>query len=154
MAWTAQQVLDYCQKNRLPVPDAIKSPQNRSDAVSAVLTLPGTGVQQGAARRAKPPAMNKTEQDFERILRARKERGEILTYKFQGMRLLWGDCMYYKADFVARGADGVTYLYEIKGGHIWSRDLVRFRGCRAEWTPYHFEFELWQRKRGQWTRLE
>jgi hypothetical protein len=99
--------------------------------------------------------MNKTETEFARILEAKKQRGEITDYKFEGIRLRWGESMWYKPDFVARGANGVTYLYEVKGGHIWSRDLVRFKGCRAEWRPYkNFEFEMWQKKAGQWTQLQ
>lgn len=47
------------------------------------------------------------------------------------------------------GAD-VT-LIEVKGAHIWSRDLVRFKGCRAEWPM--FQFEMHQLVRGTWTRI-
>jgi hypothetical protein len=99
--------------------------------------------------------MNKTEAEFGRILEGKKQRGELTDYKFEALRLRWGESMWYKPDFVARGANGVTYLYEVKGGHIWSRDQVRFKGCRAEWRHYkNFHFEMWQKKAGQWTRLE
>jgi hypothetical protein len=102
----------------------------------------------------KSGSMNKTETEFARILQAKIQRGELTAFQFEGIRLRWGESMWYKPDFVARGSNGVTYIYEVKGGFIWSRDLVRFKGCRAEWRPYRFEFELWQKKAGQWTQLE
>lgn len=110
--------------------------------------------------------MNKTETEFSRILESRKQRGEILSWVREGIRLRWGDCMHYKADFAVRSiklvGDGscepeikeepIT-LIEVKGGHIRYQDLVRFRGCRAEWKKW-FRFELWRKSAGQWQRLE
>ncbi len=61
--------------------------------------------------------------------------------------------MRYKPDFVVFIEDMPTKLIEVKGGHIFDRDLVRFKGCRAEWKTW-FDFEMWQKKAGQWTRLE
>ena len=98
--------------------------------------------------------MNKTEREFSRILEAKKQHGELTSYQYEGVRLRWGGSMWYKPDFIARGANGVTYVYEVKGGHIWSRDLVRFKGCREEWKPYRIEFEMWQKKEGQWWQIQ
>jgi hypothetical protein len=119
---------------------------------------------------------NKTELSFGLILEAQKQRGEIVEYRYQGIRLPWGEdpntgaLMHYKPDFyVVEWAEklllgkalsperGIFWkvaikLIEVKGAHIFSRDLVRFRGCRAEWPMFHFE--LWQKKAGQWNRLE
>ena len=71
------------------------------------------------------------------------------------MSLRWGKCMTYKPDFMERqpsenGPD-VT-LIEVKGGHIFDRDIVRFKGCAAEWG-WLFEFQMWQWKGSKWTRL-
>ena len=44
-----------------------------------------------------------------------------------------------------------TKFIEVKGGHIWDRDIVRFKGCRAAWPQY--EFEMWQLKKREWTRI-
>jgi len=115
--------------------------------------------------------MNKTEWEFSRILAAQKARGEIVEWRYQGVRLPWGAdpktgrAMHYKPDFYVvsyalHGPKDAEKKYwiigikiiEVKGGHIWDRDKVRFRGARAEWPM--FEFELWQKKAGQWKRLE
>jgi hypothetical protein len=34
-------------------------------------------------------------------------------------------------------------IVEVKRRNIWPADLIRFRGCRAEWPM--FSFEMWQR---------
>jgi hypothetical protein len=33
----------------------------------------------------------------------------------------------------------VMKLIEVKGGHIWDRDIVRFKGARAYWPEFAFE---------------
>ena len=93
--------------------------------------------------------MNKTEADFALRLEAMKRNGEILRYEFEGITLRWAD-MRYTADFVVFGGGYVT-LIEVKGGHIWSRDIVRFKGARAYWPE--FSFEMWQKKNKEWRRL-
>jgi hypothetical protein len=40
---------------------------------------------------------------------------------------------------------------EVKGPHIFDRDIVRFKGCRAEWPEFHFQ--MWQLKKGEWSRI-
>ncbi len=63
--------------------------------------------------------------------------------------------MNYSPDFMDKfngSHSGKTTLIEIKGGHIYERDRVRFKGCAAEWG-WLFEFQLWQWKDRQWTRL-
>ncbi len=70
--------------------------------------------------------------------------------------------MVYTPDFVVfgmpvlnteTGGDVPSQLkfIEVKGAHIWAKDLVRFKGCRAEWPM--FEFEMHQKKGGQWQRI-
>lgn len=114
--------------------------------------------QKTAVRRGR---MNKTEAAFALLLEARKRFGEITAYHFEGITLRWGanpkngEEMRYTPDFIVRGANGVTYLVEIKGGHIFSRDLVRFKGVRAEWSQtFKFEFEMWQRKAGEFRQIQ
>lgn len=100
--------------------------------------------------------MNKTESEYALILEAMKRRGEILRYEYEGITLRWAD-MKYTPDFIVFGQFEVDdefleiKLIEVKGGHIWDRDIVRFKGARAYWPE--FQFELHQRKGGQWTRL-
>ena len=97
-------------------------------------------------RSMEAPALNKTEQ--------RWQTANPSHIPFP-MSLRWGKCMTYKPDFM--GAAGLVgsqrpVLIEVKGGHIFDRDIVRFKGCSAEWG-WLFEFQLWQWKDAKWTRL-
>jgi hypothetical protein len=114
--------------------------------------------------------MNKTEREFSFILEAMKRRGEILRYEFEGITLRWAD-MKYTPDFVVfsnvmqmlkqmeviKPGEYTTVewsglkLIEVKGAHIWDRDIVRFKGARAYWPE--FAFEMHQKKEGQWKRI-
>lgn len=121
-------------------------------------------------------SMNKTEHEFSLILESRRQKGEILSWKFEAVRLKWGEdprtkaAMWYKPDFlVTYAVDYETHdvieaggwrmayrigsvVMEVKGPHIFSRDMVRFKGCRAEWPQ--FIFEMHQRDReGRWTQI-
>jgi hypothetical protein len=50
-----------------------------------------------------------------------------------------------------KGEPPLLKLIEIKGAHIWDRDIVRFKGARAYWPE--FQFEMHQKKNGIWTRI-
>lgn len=105
-------------------------------------------------------SMNKTESEFALMLEAQKRSGEILRYEFEGITLRWAD-MRYTPDFVvftnayapdASGDPAAHWisLIEVKGGHIWDRDIVRFKGARAYWPE--FAFEIWQKTKQGWRR--
>ena len=97
--------------------------------------------------------MNKTEREFSVLLNARRSRGEIVDWRFEGVRVGWGDCMVYKPDFTALRSDGRIELLEVKGTFIRDRDIVRFKGARAEWKDF-FIFEMHQRDaHAQWARI-
>jgi len=100
--------------------------------------------------------MNKTEAEFAVYLEALKRKGEILRYEFEGITLRWAD-MRYTPDFVVfkplTEYDRVsteTVLIEVKGAHIWDRDIVRFKGARACWPE--FAFEMHQKMKDGWKR--
>lgn len=127
------------------------------------LSYPGCAiVNDPAATKVFKPRMNKTETEYARILEARKRKGEILDFKFEGISLAWGahpdngKSMYYTADFAVTrlGQFGVPEftLIEVKGPHIWDKDWIRFKGCRAEWGKV-FKFELHQKAKGEWKQL-
>lgn len=103
--------------------------------------------------RGEPPKMNATEREFEVLLLAQKSAKLFLEFQFQGIRLAWGDCMVYKPDFNVQQHNGRIKLIEVKGAHIWDRDIVRFKGCKAEWKQW-FDFEMWQRDENKsWNRI-
>lgn len=97
---------------------------------------------------------NKTEAEFALRLEAMKRNGEILRYEYEGITLRWAG-MRYTPDFVV--FDRLMYPYvqvrliEVKGGHIWDRDIVRFKGARAHWPE--FSFEMWQKTKQGWKRI-
>jgi hypothetical protein len=107
------------------------------------------------------PRMNKTEREYSLILEAMKRRGEIIEFRAFGIALEWGldpdtqKPMRYRPDFIAwRHSPSLpieVVIIEVKGGHIYSRDLVRFKGCRSDWPM--FAFEMHQKKAGQWNRI-
>lgn len=98
-------------------------------------------------------APNKTEQRFLDILAAKQRRGEIAWYSYESLSLKWGDTMWYSPDVVVIYPDKPKWqLIEIKGAHIRSRDMVRFKGAASEWGE-RFDFAMFQWKQGAWTRL-
>jgi hypothetical protein len=129
----------------------------RLNAVAATLSLPADkSGDRAVARTFKGHSMNGTESAFALKLEGMKRGGEILRFIFEGIRLKWGvdpntgAAMHYKPDFFVLDRTLSWRCIEIKG-HTWDRDIVRFKGCRAEWPE--FQFEMWQRKGGQWKRL-
>lgn len=97
--------------------------------------------------------MNVTEREFAVMLAAQRGRNEIQAYCFQGIRLAWGDCMVYKPDFSVLQPSGRGKVIEVKGAFIRDRDIVRFKGCRAEWKDW-FDFEMWQRDENKrWNQI-
>lgn len=110
------------------------------------------------------PKLNKTEEAFRAILRARYSRPEY-TIQAQAMRLIWGYKLGYLPDFVVteklsgRLQFAGTYpgdkkpisitIFEVKGGHIFEDGFVKFKTA-ARMFP-QFTWILAQCKKGQWT---
>jgi len=59
--------------------------------------------------------------------------------------------MRYTPDFVVFRPSQKILFIEVKGAHIWDRDLVRFKGARAYWPE--FDFELHQKRDGVFQRI-
>lgn len=73
-----------------------------------------------ALGRLKTGAMNKTEQAYERHLSARREAGEVLWFRFEGIKLRLADNTFYTPDFAVMAADGQLECHEVKG--FWTDD--------------------------------
>lgn len=109
--------------------------------------------------------MTRPEREMALILEARKRRGEILEWRFEGISLGWGvdpetgKAMWYTPDFLVIPKD-YPYaepkqrwkLIETKGSRLFNAQLVRFRGARSCWP--NFNFELHQLAQGTWSRVE
>ncbi len=94
---------------------------------------------------------NKTEQRFLNLLEAKLKRGEIQSYRYEGLSLKWGGNMSYTPDAVVIPLTGKWIMIEVKGKHEWSRDVVRWKGCRAEWSE--LEFQYWREVDRVWRRI-
>lgn len=97
--------------------------------------------------------MNKTEAEYAVMLEGMKRGDEIRRYEYEGVTLRWAD-MKYTPDFIvfphAYAMSSQIKLIEVKGAHIWDRDIVRFKGARAYWPE--FTFEMWQKQKHGWIR--
>jgi hypothetical protein len=109
-----------------------------------------------AVRKDKPDElkMNRTELNFFRLCgRYKDKRGYGLTVTPWPMTLRWGGAMHYTPDFgVKEILRPRLRLIEVKGAHIRSRDIVRFKGCRAEWN-WLFDFEMHQLVNHEWKQI-
>jgi hypothetical protein len=90
--------------------------------------------------------MNRTESEYAVFLKDALQQRAILRFEFEGITLRWAD-MRYTPDFIVFHHAYIK-LVEVKGAHIWDRDIVRFKGARAYWPE--FQFEMWQKTRNGW----
>jgi hypothetical protein len=129
-------------------PDLVKMSRDLTNEVKILHAPTKTGV-----RKDKPDEekMNGTERDFLAWTKRCLTPSHVVIY--QPIRLRWGGNMHYKPDFGIRlRSTGAMRLIEVKGPHIFSRDIVRFKGCRAEWQDL-FSFEMWQVDSGIWRQI-
>jgi len=102
-----------------------------------------------------PGKMNGTEREFELVLRARKQAGEVIEYEFEAFKLRYGDD--FKAtwtpDFMLLLADGTIELVDVKGGGGFEpATLVKVKAIAAKF--WYFRIVAEQRTRGGWKRTE
>jgi hypothetical protein len=101
-----------------------------------------------ALGRLKVGQLNATEAAYGRLLETRKAAGEVLWYRFEGIKLRLADNTFYTPDFAVLAADGVLELHEVKGH--WTDDArvkikvaadqypFRFLAVRKAWHYEHF----------------
>jgi hypothetical protein len=90
-----------------------------------------------AQGRLKTGAMNKTEAAYELDLRAAQARGDVLWYKFEGLKLRLADNTFYTPDFAVLAGDGVIECHEVKG--FWTDDARVKIKIAAELYPFRFK---------------
>jgi len=130
---------------------------------AATLSRPGDkNAISAAARGKKRGFMNKTEAEFALRLEGMKRQGEIQRWEYEGITLRWAGIRYtpdfYVLEKLVVGAPQVKFIQvkfiEVKSAFIkgkFERAVERFRHARTYWPE--FQFEMWQRKGGQWKRL-
>lgn len=90
-----------------------------------------------ALGRLKTGAMNKTEAAYERDLRDAQALGDILWYRFEGLKLRLADNCFYTPDFAVLASDNVIELHEVKG--FWRDDARAKIKIAAEQYPFRFK---------------
>lgn len=89
-----------------------------------------------ALGRLKAGQMNKTEQAYADYLERQKQAGEILWYKFEGIKLRLADNTFYTPDFAVMGVGGELSMHEVKG--FWQDDAKVKIKVAADMYPFRF----------------
>jgi len=89
-----------------------------------------------ALGRLKAGERNKTEQAYESLLESMRISGEILWYKFEGIKLRLADNTFYTPDFFVMMADGQLEAHEVKGH--WQDDARAKIKIAADMYPFKF----------------
>lgn len=95
---------------------------------------------------------NKTEAAFGLILEAQKRRGDISDYGFQLITVRIGDDCRYTPDYAVERKGQKIELIEIKGPFIREDAMVKFKAAK-ELHGNYFDFSMWQRKAGNWSKI-
>ncbi|WP_052299333.1 hypothetical protein [Rubinisphaera brasiliensis] len=88
--------------------------------------------------------MNKTEQAYNEVLQTRLEAGELLSVKFEPMKLRLADRTFYEPDFLVVLSNGEMEFHEVKGRPGqgpggWMDDArVKIKVAAKEYWEYHF----------------
>jgi len=90
-----------------------------------------------ALGRLKTGTMNKTEAAYERDLRDALSLGDILWYRFEGIKLRLADNTFYTPDFAVLAKDSVLECHEVKG--FWRDDARAKIKIAAEQYPIRFK---------------
>lgn len=89
-----------------------------------------------ALGRLKTGTMNKTEEAYCQHLELRKRYGEIVWYRFEGIKLRLADNTFYTPDFAVMLANGQLEMHEVKGGGYWTDDARVKTKVAADQYPF------------------
>jgi len=89
-----------------------------------------------ALGRLKIGKMNKTEREYANELEKLKLAGEIVWYKFEGIKFRLADNTFYTPDFAVMRATGIMEIHEVKG--FWMDDARVKIKVAAEMYPFKF----------------
>ncbi len=106
----------------------------------------------GKARKRNPGEMNGLELAYSEELEARLRSGEIVLWKFEGVKLRLAKNTFYTPDFMVVNADGHVEFHETKG--FWRDDARVKLKVAAEQFPFAFAAITRRPKRdgGGWKR--
>jgi hypothetical protein len=89
-----------------------------------------------ALGRLKTGQMNKTEARYGQYLEGKKITGEVLWYKFEGLKLRLADNTFYTPDFAVMNSKSEIECHEVKG--FWQDDARAKIKIAADMYPFRF----------------
>lgn len=89
-----------------------------------------------ALGRLKAGAMNKTEEAYAAYLDRLRSAGDVLWFRFEGLKFRLADNTFYTPDFAVMRADGQLEAHEVKG--FWTDDARVKIKVAAEQYPLTF----------------
>lgn len=107
--------------------------------------------------RLKTGEMNKTESSYEALLKDRLIAGEILWYKFEGLRLKLAGNTFYTPDFVVLNSDCQIEFHEVKGAKAIFQDDAKVKiKVASDIYPFKFlaVFPIPKKNGGGWEFVE
>lgn len=108
-----------------------------------------------ALGRLKSGEMNKLESRYAEHLEALKQAGEVLWFKFEGIKLRLADLTFYSPDFFVMLADETLECQEVKGGPYMDDARVKIKVAASQF-PFRFVTirQLSKKDGGGWKREE
>lgn len=104
-----------------------------------------------ALGRLKQGQMNKTEARYSERLERMKQMGEVLWYRFEGVKLRLADKTFYSPDFFVMRANGEMEVHEVKGFMMDDANVK----IKIAADSYPFRFYLVKAVKGnQWSITE
>ena len=131
LRWTQQQLDDHVART---VAAASTKPVDTSNPPFAL--PPDAKTRMQALGRLKTGEMNKTEAAYFAHLGNLLHAGEILWFKFEGIKLRLADNTFYTCDFAVLAADCVLEMREVKG--YWQDDARVKIKVAASLYPFRF----------------
>lgn len=89
-----------------------------------------------ALGRLKVGQLNKTESAYSRHLELLKAAGQVVWYRFEGMKFRLADSTFYTPDFAVMLPGGLMQLHEVKG--FWTDDARVKIKVAADQYPFEF----------------
>jgi hypothetical protein len=107
-----------------------------------------------ALGRLKQGVMNATERGYGAVLEARRAAGEVLWYKFEGLRFQLAPATAYTPDFAVMVADNTIELHEVKG--YWQDDAKAKIKIASSMYPFRFVAvqKVAKKQGGGWKTVE
>lgn len=132
MNWTEDELAALLKRKGVP---GAKKPA--ADVSAPPFKLPAANHARLALGRLPTGTMNKTEAAYAEYLKILQHAGEILWWKFEGIKLRLADNTFYSPDFFVMEADGQLEAHEVKG--FWEDDArVKIKVAAAQF-PFRFK---------------